>query len=257
MKRILIILITLLLGNNVPSFAATFEADWQQANKFYQQKEYDSAVVCYEKIANNHSSNSALYCNLGNAYYKLNKIGNAVLNYERALFYDPSNQMAKDNLSLTQNRISNRIHVAKDIFFVRWWKYLTQGNHATSWAIVCFLLFVLLIVLLVLKRLSKMPERMPVQTYFVIVVVLLLALIFAYAAADNSCNTNLAVVMYNDTPFNPVAVSQTKGTLVLLQEGTIVSVDQKQNALLNVTLPDGRNGWIQQSAVTYVQPQRK
>jgi tetratricopeptide (TPR) repeat protein len=257
MKRVFVILIVVLLGNSVQAFADIAELNWQNANKFYQQKQYDSAVVYYEKIATLKSSNSALYYNLGNAYYRLNKIGNAVLNYERALFYDPSNQAAKDNLLLAQNRISNRVQVTRDIFFVRWWKYVTQGNHATFWGILSLFLFGGLLALLVLKRLGKMPERVPVQVYFIGALVLVMTLFWAFIAADNYSDTNLGVIMFNNTPFNSAASPQSKAPLALLQEGTVVSIEQQQNSSLNITLPDGRNGWIQQSAITYVQPQRK
>ncbi len=69
MKRVFIILIAILLGNSAHAFADITELNWQNANRFYQQKQYDSAVVYYEKIAVLQSSNSALYYNLGNAYY--------------------------------------------------------------------------------------------------------------------------------------------------------------------------------------------
>jgi tetratricopeptide (TPR) repeat protein len=245
------------LGNSAHAFADITELNWQNANRFYQQKQYDSAVVYYEKIAVLQSSNSALYYNLGNAYYRLNKIGNAVLNYERALFYDPSNHAAKDNLLLTQNRISNKMQVAREIFFVRWWQYITQGNHARFWAILSLFLFGGLLALLVLKRLGKLPEHVPVQVYFIGALILVMTLFCAFNAADNYSNTNFGVVMFNNTPFNSAAAQQNKAPLMLLQEGTVVSIELQQNSLLNITLPDGRNGWIQQTAITYVQPQRK
>ena len=58
---------------------------WGIANKHYSQKNYDSAVIYYEKIAASHPQDAVIYYNLGNAYYKLNQITPAIINYEMAL----------------------------------------------------------------------------------------------------------------------------------------------------------------------------
>ena len=49
--------------------------DWAKANAFYQQKNYDSAAVYYEKIAAGKPRQAAVFYNLGNTYYRLNRIG--------------------------------------------------------------------------------------------------------------------------------------------------------------------------------------
>ena len=101
-------------------FASSANEWWQKGNKFYAQKQYDSAAYYYEKLAVQKPKDAVLYYNLGNSYYKLNDIGLAVLNYERALHLDPGYKDAEDNLILTQSRIANRIQGSEDIFFVRW-----------------------------------------------------------------------------------------------------------------------------------------
>src|SRR4051812_15187191 len=87
--------------------APSYSAQWEKAGNFYSNKQYDSAAYYYEQIAALKPRNAAVYYNLGNSYYRLNLIGPAVLNYERALHIDPSYKEAQDNLSLTQSRITN------------------------------------------------------------------------------------------------------------------------------------------------------
>src|SRR5947199_7094884 len=90
---------------------------WQKGNAAYQLKQYDSALYYYEQLAAQKPRNAEIYYNIGNTYYRLNRIGHAVLNYQRALKIDPGYKEAKDNLLLAQGRISNNIHDAGNIFF--------------------------------------------------------------------------------------------------------------------------------------------
>src|SRR4051812_17230234 len=120
MRRTLSIVFVLLFVS-LCSIAADNGLQWKRGVAFYEQKEYDSAVYYFEQLAAMKPKDAVVYYNLGNTYYRLNRIAPAVLNYERALKVDPGYKDAKDNLALTQNRIPNRIAEAEDIFFVKWW----------------------------------------------------------------------------------------------------------------------------------------
>jgi Tetratricopeptide repeat len=217
---------------------------WQKGTSFYQQKQYDSAAADLEQVAATSPYNAAVYYDLGNAYYRLNKIGPAVLNYERALRIDPSFQAAKDNLLLTQNRISNRIQAGTDIFFIRWWNSMTAPGKANIWSVIALCLFVIVIVLMAAKRLSNPGTyKLPVQVNGVLLFIFLCILILAFCASRNSMQNDTAVVMENDAP---LMNADMKGKPILLvPEGTTITVKQESNNRAEVTLPDGRTGWLQ------------
>ena len=112
------LLFTLLILSWLNGFAdVPYNAWWQKANRFYQEKNYDSAAAYYTKLAKLNPENPEIFYNLGNTYYRLNKIGFAVLNYEKALKLKPDYRQAQDNLELTQSRISNRIQQSPPTFF--------------------------------------------------------------------------------------------------------------------------------------------
>src|SRR5437867_3206445 len=99
--RNIVFIITILLTGAVPSYAAgDHNATWQKGNAFYQQKQYDSAAFYYEQLAALKPQNAEIYYNIGNTYYRLNKIGPSVLNYERALKINPGYKEAHENLLL-------------------------------------------------------------------------------------------------------------------------------------------------------------
>ena len=50
-----------------------YNAWWQKANRYYQQKQYDSAAYYYEKLSGLNPENEVIYYNLGNTYYRYRK----------------------------------------------------------------------------------------------------------------------------------------------------------------------------------------
>ena len=68
-------------------FSAQAQIEWETANKAYADSEYELAIRSYENMLENGQSSFELYYNLANAYYRLNRYADAVLNYEKALLF--------------------------------------------------------------------------------------------------------------------------------------------------------------------------
>jgi tetratricopeptide (TPR) repeat protein len=214
---------------------------WRTANDFYSQKQYDSAVSYYEKLATLQPDDPEVYYNLGNAYYKLNRVGPAVLYYQRALRVDPSFQPAKDNLYLAESRIQNRIQGSSDIFFIRWWKNMTNPSMENNWAIVAIVLFLVCLVVLALRRMNKVA--LPSQVALLAGLLCLLSLVLSYVSADKFVSHPQAVVMTADAPMRENLKSSK--TSALIPEGTVISVEGEQGNWMEVKLPDGRAGYME------------
>lgn len=230
-------------------FASPANDWWQKGNAFYKQKQYDSAAHYYEKLAAEKPNNAELYYNLGNVYYKLNLIGPAVLNYERALHLEPGYKEAEDNLILTQSRIANRIQGGDDIFFVKWWKTLTQIDNAGFWAISSLVLFLALLALLLGKRMGRFEISLHRQVIITLSILFLLCLILSYSSASRN-ESHAAVVMQQDAP---LLNSRTNNKpLTLVPEGTTVKIEDEQDAWMEVKLPDGRSGWMERSYLSRI-----
>ena len=178
MRNLFLITVALILGSLHCFADGNYSAQWQKGNNFYEQKQYDSAAFYYEQIAALKPLNAEIYYNLGNTYYRLNKVGFAVLNYERALKINPGYKEAKDNLLLAQGRISNNINPIGDIFFIRWWNAITMPGNATAWSVTALIIFLLFIGLLLVVRLRK--TRISVQLQGILVLLLLCFLSLAF-----------------------------------------------------------------------------
>ena len=247
MRKLLAILIFILSCSLHSNATGNYDALWQKGTAAYQQMKYDSAAYYFGQIAAIKPQNAEVYFNLGNTYYRLNKIALAVLNYERAIQINPDYKEAKDNLVLTQGRISNHIQSTGDIFFLDWWQNITHPNKAGTWAIAAVITFALIIVCLMVRRFAKSGDKLPVQAPGVLGFVCICFLVLAFTAAKRTQQVTTAVVMQNDAP---LMNNDLKGKPAsLIPEGTTVKIVSEKGTWAEVTLPDGRNGWLQQNLI--------
>jgi len=250
MRKGSIIVIFILLATLRCLAAEPYNVLWQRGDQFYQQKEYDSAAYYFEQIAAQKPWNAEVYYNLGNTYYRLNRMGPAILNYERALRINPEYKEAKDNLVLAKSRVSNRIQNNNEIFFVQWWHFLTEGTKATMWTILSLIAFLSVLGFSLVKRLRKGLSSIPPQLIGVLIVVWSVLLTLSFAASNNKVTSERAVVMDNDTP---LMNNQHQGKpQILVPEGTTVELKGENNGWTEVQLPDGRTGWIQTSSIVKI-----
>lgn len=70
---------------------------------------YRQAVAAYEQLLAAGVSNAKLYYNLGNAYFRLNDLGQAILQYRRGLRLEPGNRRLQANLSYARSRRVDQI----------------------------------------------------------------------------------------------------------------------------------------------------
>ncbi len=103
MKKIFSILIMLIFS--VSAYALSIG---QRADSAYNAENYRLAIDLYQKSLAEEGRSSDLYYNLGNAYYRSDKLGMAVVCYERSLRLDPTNDDARSNLEFVRSRIMDR-----------------------------------------------------------------------------------------------------------------------------------------------------
>ena len=95
----------LFISMNIPIVysSGNIQQKFEEANKMYEQSNYDSAISLYESIIMQGVINSSLFYNLGDAYYHKNEIGKARLWYERAKKISPRDGDIENNLKFVRS----------------------------------------------------------------------------------------------------------------------------------------------------------
>jgi tetratricopeptide (TPR) repeat protein len=94
----------ILLGAITECFANT---KWDSANTAYEDGKYEQAKVDYVQMIESHEYSAELFYNLGNAWFKLDDLGRAILNYQRALILHPGFEEANANLQTAFKIVGN------------------------------------------------------------------------------------------------------------------------------------------------------
>lgn len=112
--RVLIAFLVLLCATCSPS-AATDTTGIEAAalvnagTDAYQRGDFAEAASLYEAAAKGGHSNGKLFYNLGNAYFRLNRIGDAIGCYRQALVDLPHEEAVWSNLNLARKKVKDPV----------------------------------------------------------------------------------------------------------------------------------------------------
>lgn len=219
---------------------------WNAANQAYVEGRWADAVADYELISGMGLESAALYCNTGDAWFKDGNIPMAILFYERALKLDPSYSDARYNLELLNSTIQDRIDVVPEFILKVWAKDICYIMDSDAWA-VWFLVFVALTLGLVLLFLLAPTAAGRRTGFFTGIVTLLLAvssLSFSIWQRNDYMDADSAIVMRPVTSVKSSPSAEASKDLFILHEGTKVRILDTVGKWNNISLADGRQGWL-------------
>lgn len=233
-------------------FAAQAQEDayvdslWNAANAAYAEGRWDAAASGYEMISDMGLESAALYCNAGNAYAKSGNVPMAILYYERALKADPSYEDAAYNLELMNSRIQDRIDTVPEFFLTKWMKDISYLMDSDAWAIVALVLLGLTLAMFLLFLLapSVAGRRTGFFTGLVLLVFMCFALGFSISQKKAYMNADEAIVMRPVVSVKSSPSAEASKDLFILHEGTKVTVLDQVGTWNNISLADGRQGWL-------------
>lgn len=247
MKSMAVLLLMLALPmTGMAAESARADSLWNAGNAAYSQGLWDEAIDAYEEISDMGLESAALYCNTGNAWYKAGNTGKAILNYERALRLDPSYEDAEFNLGLLQERIQDRIEPVPEFFLKAWFRSLCYMMGSDAWTVLFIILFAVFLALALVFILARTAAWKRVGFFCGLVVVLMMsgALSFAIWQKNDRNSVDAAVVMRPVTSVKSSPTSDNSTDLFILHEGTKVTVLDVTDGWVNVSLADGRQGWM-------------
>jgi tetratricopeptide (TPR) repeat protein len=251
MRKISIILFLFFLV--ITNLVADPQADISKANKAYQAGFYENAAALYEKVVNEGYTSAALYYNLGNAYYKANKVPLAILFYERALKYDPTNEDLIYNLKVANNQIIDKIDQLPQLFYVRWWESLKMTFSPDGWAILLIILFASFFITISLFLLSTSIKVRKILLPVSLSLLFFTGLVFIITSEVYSKSTNQtnAIVF---APSLPVKSSPEDSgiDLFVIHEGLKVQIIDELSGWKEIKIANGSKGWVKSETIVPV-----
>jgi tetratricopeptide (TPR) repeat protein len=219
---------------------------WNSANQAYAEGRWADALDNYQLISGMGLESAALYCNTGDAYFKSGNPAMAILYYERSLKLDPSYSDARFNLELLNSSIQDRIDPVPEFVLKTWFRNFSYIMDSDAWA-VCFLVFLGLTLAMMLVFILSGSVGGRRAGFFIGIFMLLvavMALTFSVWQKNEGMNADEAIIMKPVTSVKSSPSAEASTDLFILHEGTKVRLLDEVGTWKNISLADGRQGWI-------------
>lgn len=248
-RRVVGVVVLVTLFSLMGSLTATAQSEeFAMANRFYEDKDFASAVRMYESILNRDVESANLYFNLANAYFKAGDLGHAVLYYSKARRLAPSDEDVAFNLEFAKqfSRVQMQGVQLNPIrsFFVS----LVDSYELERLAWMATAFFVLLMVGLII-RFGLGYNLSPVRILMVVSAILLLVAgsltTFKYRY---DYLTRRAVIIADESPVYTGA-SELSEIELRGAPGLIIEITSESGDFLNVLFENKRRGWIKKDLV--------
>ncbi len=252
MKKIFSVFAFVVLALNL-ALAQDYSELWRRAEEAYSAGNFEEAITAYENIAEAGQESSSLYYNIGNAYFRKGVIGKAILNYERALKLNPSDNDIKHNLKLSESMTIDKIDAVPGFILTDWVGSLRNSLSSDMWAVLSLIFLLAGLVLLFLYSFARKSSSR--RLFFVAGIVVFLAVLgawmFSVSLAKKAESKEYAVIVEN---IGSVKSSPAAGgnSLFVLHEGTKVKILEVVQNWYKIEIADGRQGWIKGSDIEII-----
>ena len=227
---------------------------FEEANQAYASKDYAKAAELYEAIISRDKiENPKVYLNLGNAYFRSDKLGLAIYAYRRALRLEPSATIQTSlnrNLEATRARLRGRAKDAQTktqltddeslLYVVT--HFMSRELLTTS-----FLVFWLMFIgVLILRRLRPDIGGLGIASITTGLAGLILGLLlWGQVYSDESIQAGIVVTdeaVLREGPYEKASGNR-------VPEGSEVRIIAGDDKWLHVKLKGEREGWVDASEV--------
>lgn len=241
LRTALAIMAAVLLGA-INTQAQNAGAEFETANKLYEQGKHAEAVAAYEKLLQSGHASAAVYYNLGNALLKKGEMGRAIAAFRQAQRLTPRDPDVRANLRFARNQTQGPTLAAN-----RWQGWLNRLS-LNEWTLLASSAVWLCLILLAVRQ-WRPALKSVLRAYS-------LALGVA-AAVLCAC---LAAAIY-ETRFQPVAIVVARDVVAhngpfdespnsfTLHDGAELAVLDRKDEWLQVTTDPRRIGWIRREQV--------
>ena len=215
---------------------------FRQTNSLYGQGKYAEAIEGYKAIIQTGWESGPIYYNLANTYFKLNNLGRAILNYRRAWNLSPGDPEITKNLEYAREGLRDDIAALPLSVWARSKRAVILQFPLGIWigisAALYFLTIAWLIAVLLIRPLrKKSPLILKWLGGCLVISILISGLAYSFYQTPGA-------IILQPTVSVRYGPAETDAAAFKLHEGTEVKKVREKDGWLQISLPDGKSGWL-------------
>ncbi len=239
--RLIFVILLLSIFTAGTAFAESDTHKYNEANKLFTGGDYLSALELYNSIG---IKNQNLEYNRGVAYFKLGRLGKAVLHFNRALRLNPDDEDAKANLKYIDSIKKDKEKKDKTGTLEELLSAFTNSfsmNGLTSITLLFYLLTAISISGYIFVRKTGNARRVIGAIVVFSTATLVLASLTAVRIYKFE-NKTMAVAMQEEIVAR-TGPTENANTAFIFHEGTVVTTGETRNGFVKVILSSGITAW--------------
>ena len=225
------------------------KAQYEFANNAYLAADYELSAATYEEISKEYRCFELEY-NLGNCYYKLERVGPTILHYERAKLIDPLDDDLRANILLADLRVIDKIEPLPGVGLEKMLDVLFAGKMYGIWLILSLICWTLGFALLGIRFKWKTSIIYPFANAGTIILIST-SIIFStllYNTHERISTSACAIVM--EDKVDVMSIPGTTGLkLFHLHEGAKGCILSEEGNWTEIRLENGNVGWLVTEAI--------
>lgn len=218
------------------------EVLYQKAATAYKSNSFEEGQKLYEQLITNGYTTTEVYYNLANCYFKMNQLGKAILNYERALRLSPKDEDIAYNLQFAELKTIDKIQPVPQLAIVTGWKNFVGSTSYNGWATLSAIFIWIALALAALYFFvsrNKILSAAGVVFAILSVATLLLGILQHRQTHDSSC-----AILLTESASALSAPDAASGAVFNLHEGVKLLILDEVSGWHKIRLEDGRVGWL-------------
>jgi tetratricopeptide (TPR) repeat protein len=217
--------------------AAEPGAQFAKANQEYAAGDFKAAIDDYEELVRSGQDTPNLFYNLGNAYFRKNDFGRAILNYERALTLDPHHPEAEANLRIARDEAR-----ALELVPNRWERIFAFADE-NQYAVAASISFWIAIFSVAAWVLGRRRARGAVALSILSLSIFVIAVGASYELSRGKNGRGLAIVT-GDKVEARLATADNANRVLPLPAGSEIKIVSQRGDWVYAVLPNNLRGWI-------------
>lgn len=224
-----------------------------RANSHYVDNDFDKAAELYQTLVDSGYQSAEIYFNLGNAYFKLNRIPYAILNYERAYRLNPNDEDIEFNLEYARTFTVDRIEPLPVFFLLKWYRSVRQilSSNGWAWCSLFWIAVTLSFVLIFWFALKSSTKRLSFSLGIISLVFAVVSIVFSGQEKENETIRDKAIIFQSVVTVKS-SPGETGKEIFILHSGTKVQITKALGKWVEVRIADGNKGWIPSESIELI-----
>ena len=228
------------------TFGPTSTALYNQGNKYYAEKDFQNAILSYEKAVEL-VPNARIYYNLGNAYFKANKMGMAIIGYRRAQILSPRDPDINFNLKFARNfRIDKNLTAESPVQDLAGRVFRFFSLPEASFLTAFFILFSAALISMFIVYRRRFWLWIFIPAFIIFLFIFISARSWTAEKDPHHSVITLPEVSARSGPGDDYK------EILVIHDGTEVEIRSERGEYYLIQLPGGLGGWVKKTEVTRV-----